>query len=181
MRKNLKNVMLLVLVIASMKSMNAQVDPHFTQYYVYPSWLNPALTGIFDGDVRVSGIYRSQWGNITSPFSTTGVSLDFNSSKNMNFGVSALQQKAGNGGYTYTTAYGSFSYTGVKFGKNDYNRMAFGLPGMAMCVWSSIHCNLERSRESIMAPTGKSDGGGCRAATRQRASNAGMGFAASIT
>ena len=53
MRKNLKNVMLMVLVIASMKSMNAQVDPQFTQYYVYTSWLNPALTVIFDGDVRV--------------------------------------------------------------------------------------------------------------------------------
>ena len=127
MRKNLKPVLLLMLVIASMKSVNAQVDPHFTQYYVYPSWLNPALTGIFDGDVRVSGIYRNQWGNISSPFSTPGVSLDFNSSKNMNFGVSALQQKAGDGGYTYTTAYGSFSYTGVKFGKNDHKRMAFGL------------------------------------------------------
>jgi len=23
----------------------AQVDPHFSQYYVYPMWLNPALTG----------------------------------------------------------------------------------------------------------------------------------------
>lgn len=127
MRKSIKPVLFAMLIVASMKTVNAQVDPHFTQYYVYPSWLNPALTGIFDGDVRVSGIYRSQWGNITSPFSTPGVSVDFNSTRNMNFGVSALRQKAGDGGYTYTTAYGNFSYTGVKFGKNDYKRMAFGL------------------------------------------------------
>jgi len=127
MRKNLNPVVLLILAIASMKSVNAQVDPHFTQYYVYPSWLNPALTGIFDGDIRISGIYRSQWGNITSPFSTPGISLDFNTSKNANFGVSALQQRAGDAGYAYTTAYGNFNYTGVKFGKNEYKRMAFGL------------------------------------------------------
>jgi hypothetical protein len=44
---------------------------------MYPSFLNPALTGAFDGDYRVSGIYRTQWGNITSPFSTPGVSADF--------------------------------------------------------------------------------------------------------
>jgi hypothetical protein len=49
---------------------NAQVDPHFSQYYVYPAWVNPALTGIFDGSYRVSGIYRNQWGNVSSPFST---------------------------------------------------------------------------------------------------------------
>lgn len=117
----------MMLVVFSTMKMKGQVDPHFTQYYVYPSWLNPALTGIFDGDVRVSGIYRSQWGNVTSPFATPGVSLDFNTSKNLNLGVSALRQKAGDGGYSYTTAYGNFSYTGVKFGKEDYKRMAFGL------------------------------------------------------
>jgi type IX secretion system PorP/SprF family membrane protein len=104
----------------------AQVDPHFTQYYVYPSWLNPALTGVFDGDYRVSGIYRTQWGNISSPFSTPGISLDFNTNRNANFGVSALKQSAGDGGYTYTTAYGNFAYTGVRF-DGGMKRLVFGL------------------------------------------------------
>ena len=54
----------------------AQVDPHFSQYYVYPSWLNPALTGAIDGDYRVSAIYRNQWGNIANGFSTIGLSGD---------------------------------------------------------------------------------------------------------
>lgn len=56
--------------LLSVSTLKAQVDPHFSQYYMYPSWLNPALTGAFDGDYRVTGIYRSQWGNITNPFAT---------------------------------------------------------------------------------------------------------------
>ena len=107
----------------------AQVDPHFSQYYVYPSWLNPALTGAIDGDYRVSAIYRNQWGNIANGFSTIGLSGDFVTNKNLNFGGSVLQQTAGNGGFTYTTAHASIAYTGVRFGVNGDQRLVFGLQG----------------------------------------------------
>jgi len=40
--------------------MNAQ-DIHFSQFGNAPINLNPALTGIFGGDVRFVGNYRSQW------------------------------------------------------------------------------------------------------------------------
>jgi type IX secretion system PorP/SprF family membrane protein len=129
MRKILQGAMLMLLAVASSNEMQAQVDPHFSQYYVYPSWLNPALTGAFDGNYRVSGIYRSQWGNITSPFQTTGLSADFTTEKNINFGASILHQKAGDGGYQYTTAYANVAYTGVKFGTGDFQRLTFGFQG----------------------------------------------------
>jgi type IX secretion system PorP/SprF family membrane protein len=106
---------------------HAQVDPHFSQYYVYPSWLNPALTGAFDGQVRISGIYRNQWGNVSTPFSTPGLSADFTTNSNINFGASVLRQEAGEGGYTYTTAYGNVAYTGVKFGAGEFKRLVFGI------------------------------------------------------
>lgn len=106
---------------------DAQVDPHFSQYYVYPSWLNPALTGAFDGQYRVSGIYRNQWGNISSPFSTFGISGELTTDKNINIGVSVMSQKAGDGGYNYTTAYGSVAYTGVRWGVNETQRLVFGI------------------------------------------------------
>jgi len=105
----------------------SQVDPHFSQYYVYPAWLNPALTGAFDGQYRISGVYRSQWGNISSPFSTPGVSAEFTTEKNINYGVSVLNQTAGNGGYNYTTAYGNVAYTGARFGPNQTKRLVFGI------------------------------------------------------
>jgi type IX secretion system PorP/SprF family membrane protein len=116
----------LVLGITYFNTTSAQVDPHFTQYYVYPSWLNPALTGVFDGTYRISGIYRKQWGNI-SPFETPGISFEYNTDKNAAFGVSMLRQTAGNGGYAYTTAYGNLAYSGLRFGANGNQRIVLGL------------------------------------------------------
>ncbi|GGH74784.1 type IX secretion system PorP/SprF family membrane protein [Filimonas zeae] len=126
MRKKYKVCMSLLLVLGASK-LQAQVDPHFSQYYIYPSWLNPALTGAFDGSYRVSGIYRSQWGNVAKPFATSGLSAEFTTDKNINAGVSVLRQTAGDGGYSYTTAYGNVAYTGVKFGKEGFHRLHLGL------------------------------------------------------
>ncbi|MBM3431703.1 MAG: type IX secretion system membrane protein PorP/SprF [Bacteroidetes bacterium] len=116
---------LLALFVAG--TARAQVDPHFSQYYVYPSWLNPALTGAFDGQYRISGVYRNQWGSITTPFTTYGATAEITTEKNINVGVSILKQTAGDGGYGYTTAYGNVSYTGVKFGPDLTKRMVFGI------------------------------------------------------
>lgn len=127
MKKSIRACMIVAVVLFAGSPLKAQVDPHFTQYYVYPSWLNPALTGVFDGDYRVSGIYRTQWGNISSPFSTPGVSLDFNTNRNANFGISLLNQTAGDGGYNYTTAYGNLAYTGLRFGANGNQRITIGM------------------------------------------------------
>jgi len=122
-----KAVLLMMLAGVSMKQVKAQVDPHFSQYYVYPAWLNPALTGAFDGDYRAGGIYRSQWGNLSSPFRTMGAALEFTTNSNVNFGVNVLNLRAGDGGFNYTTAYASMSYTGVKFGTGGFHRIAMGL------------------------------------------------------
>lgn len=125
--KGIFKVSLLVLLLVMGKNSIAQVDPHFSQYYVYPSWLNPALTGVFDGDYRVSGIYRNQWSGISQPFSTPGVSFDMNTNKNISFGGSVMNLRAGNAGYNYLTAYGSASYSGIRFGTNNTQRVIFGM------------------------------------------------------
>lgn len=128
MRKFLQTTLLAALAVAAAQKAQAQVDPHFSQYYVYPSWLNPALTGAFDGSYRVSGIYRSQWGSI-SPFKTYGAAADFTTEKNINYGLSVLHQEAGSGGYQYTTGYANVAYTGVKFGAGDFQRIVLGFQG----------------------------------------------------
>ena len=122
-----RSYLLLLLATGMTRQAAAQVDPHFSQYYVYPSWLNPALTGAFDGNYRIAGVYRSQWGNTGSPFRTSGLSFDASTEKNINFGASIINQTAGDGGYNYTTAYGNVAYTGVKLGSADQHRIVFGL------------------------------------------------------
>ena len=105
----------------------AQTDPHFTQNYTYPMYINPAMTGGSDGEYRVSAIYRSQWGSVGNPYRTTGLSFDTRTNKNIALGLNLMNQTAGDGGFNYFNAYASAAYTGVKFGKDDNQRMVFAM------------------------------------------------------
>jgi type IX secretion system PorP/SprF family membrane protein len=115
------------LFLAAALQSAAQTDPHFTQNYTYPMYINPALTGSSDGEYRVSAIYRSQWGNISNPYRTTGVSFDARTNRNIAVGINLLNQSAGDAGFNYLSTYGSFAYTGVKFGKDNYRRLVFAM------------------------------------------------------
>jgi type IX secretion system PorP/SprF family membrane protein len=56
-------------------SVNAQ-DIHFSQFSQTPLLLNPALTGVFNGDQRVYLNYKDQWKSVTTPYKTAAVSID---------------------------------------------------------------------------------------------------------
>lgn len=51
-------------------------DIHYSQFYNSPLNINPALTGIFNGDVRVIGSLRDQWRQIPVPYSTFSANYD---------------------------------------------------------------------------------------------------------
>ncbi len=125
------NLMLVCLFVCCFSNgTKAQVDPHFSQYYAYPMWLNPALAGTAEASYRVTAVYRNQWSNVTNAFSTVGVSADFQTEKSINFGVNVLQQTAGSGGYRYFNAQAAISYTGIRLGADGNHRIAFALqPG----------------------------------------------------
>lgn len=105
----------------------AQVDPHFSQFYAYSLWLNPGMTGVMDGDYRITGIYRSQWSNVMTPFSTAGFSADFTTGSHLNFGANFLNQTAGDAGYKYLNAYATIAYSGLRFGKDQSQQVCFGI------------------------------------------------------
>ncbi len=92
-----------------------QTDPHFSQYFIQPMLLNPALTGAIEGDYRVSAVWRSQYGNT---FLTKGIAAEMPTSKNINLGINLLNQSSSDKAYNYTNAYLSVAYTGVRF--NDH-------------------------------------------------------------
>ena len=126
----LTKIVLTILFLTSIwKNLEAQVDPHFSQYYMYPLWLNPALTGAIDGNYRVAVIHRNQWSSITNAFSTVGLSADVVTDKNINVGLEMLQQSAGDAGYKYTNGQLSIAYTGVKFGREGQKVVTFGMQG----------------------------------------------------
>src|ERR1700722_13239250 len=51
-------------------------DPGFSQFFASPLTLNPALTGKFNGVLRVAGNYRNQWPDVNNAFITSTVSID---------------------------------------------------------------------------------------------------------
>lgn len=80
-------------------------DPHFTQFFVSPLTLNPALTGLFSGDIRFAANYRSQWSSISTPFVTSTFSGDMGILKNTipyndiwGAGLLVLYDQTGGGG-----------------------------------------------------------------------------------
>ena len=88
----------------------AQVDAHFTQFFAYPQWLNPAFTGAINGSYRITGNYRKQWPNLASPLLSQGISADMALPRNFGMGFTLFNQKTSDGGYHYTTGYISLSY-----------------------------------------------------------------------
>ena len=99
MRKSL----LIIGLIAVFKTTSAQ-DPNFSQFFVSPLTLNPALTGKFNGDFRLAGNYRDQWPAITKAFITSTASFDMGILRNRiseldtwGVGLMAMTDKTANG------------------------------------------------------------------------------------
>lgn len=105
----------------------AQTDPHFSQFYAYPLGLNPGLTGVNEGDFRANAVYRTQWNQVMTPYTTKGLSADIVTPKNLNFGINILDQSAGDGGYHYQHAYLTIAYSGVRFGEDDNQQITVGI------------------------------------------------------
>lgn len=106
---------------------DAQVDPHFSQFYAYPLWLNPGMAGMMDGDYRFTGVYRNQWSSVMTPYNTAGFSADVNTGKNLNLGANFMSQTAGDAGYKYLNAYATVAYSGVRFGQGNNQQITIGL------------------------------------------------------
>lgn len=117
---------LIILLLTLGKSVVAQIDPHFSQYYAYPLWLNPALTGVVDGEARVTGNFRDQWTGINSGYRTAAISGDFRYSDKIALGVNIIDQTAGSAGYNYLATYGTFAYQ-VPVSPDGYHKLNFGL------------------------------------------------------
>ncbi|WEK36274.1 MAG: PorP/SprF family type IX secretion system membrane protein [Candidatus Pseudobacter hemicellulosilyticus] len=92
-------------------------DPNFSQFFVSPLTLNPALTGKFNGDFRVAGNYRDQWPAISKAFITSTASFDLpvlrgklSELDTWGVGIMAMTDKTANGilstnQIAFTTAY----------------------------------------------------------------------------
>jgi len=106
----------LILALTLWCSGIAAQDFHLSQYDAAPLYLNPAMTGMFNGHHRVHGHYRNQWSSVVSPFSTTAFSYDTHLKK-FNVGGIILNDRAGTGNFNVLNLVGSAAYD-YTFDKN---------------------------------------------------------------
>jgi len=106
-RKNKYIVSLLLWFIITGNLMGQ--DFHLSQYDASPLYLNPAMTGMFNGKYRIHGHYRNQWSSVTTPFTTSSISFDMPYNK-LGFGGIILNNRAGEGNYNVLKAVGSLGY-----------------------------------------------------------------------
>jgi len=100
----MKRFLLTISVILVLQNTNAQ-DIHFSQIHASPVRLNPAFTGLFNGDVRFIGNYKSQWKKVSADYNTYSASLDgkalFLRNKGfVNLGINFYSDRAGDLAYS---------------------------------------------------------------------------------
>lgn len=101
---------LLISVLFTLNTAQAQ-DIHWSQFFVNPFLTNPSNSGFFNGDYRFTGIYRSQWGSITTPYKTFSGTGDIRLVKGrggkdlFGVGMMATSDKAGDSQFS-TTQFG---------------------------------------------------------------------------
>jgi type IX secretion system PorP/SprF family membrane protein len=108
MRNIFKYTAFLLLSLSSLK-VSAQ-DPHFTQFYSNPIYLNPAFTGA-TFQHRFVANYRDQWPGIPKTYKTFAISYDYNMTEiHSGVGVQLLRDRAGTSLLTTTGFNISYAY-----------------------------------------------------------------------
>ncbi|MBN9350955.1 MAG: PorP/SprF family type IX secretion system membrane protein [Chitinophagaceae bacterium] len=124
----------ILMLLCFTAKVNAQ-DPHFSQFFASPLTLNPALTGKFDGNLRVAGNYRNQWPALNNVYTTYTVSVDFRIMKNHipsndTWGVGILALKDQAGGNILTDNYVALSTSYHKaLDEDGFQQIGIGFQG----------------------------------------------------
>jgi len=104
-------------------------DIHFSQFYYSPLSLNPANTGHFDGDWRISNNFRTQWGSVGIPYNTISIGFDktfYYHSQKISGGIYFVNDKSGNANLSVNKIFLSGAYHKVIEGHNLHGGIQVG-------------------------------------------------------
>ncbi|MFT4664558.1 MAG: type IX secretion system PorP/SprF family membrane protein [Polaribacter sp.] len=75
--KRIKHFILVMIAVLGTLSLSAQ-DIHFSQFYMSPLNLNPAMTGVMNCNARLTANFRNQWASVlkANAYNTYSVSYD---------------------------------------------------------------------------------------------------------
>lgn len=91
-------------------------DINFSQFYELPMLRNPALAGIFSGDIRITAAYRNQWESVTVPYRTFGLGAEYkralgeSSDDFVTLGLQATNDVAGDSRLSRTQVFPALNY-----------------------------------------------------------------------
>lgn len=77
LRKSYLLKILMGILGISISLFSSAQDIHFSQFMETPLLRNPALSGIFTGDIRVQAVYRNQWNTIAAPYQTSTIDAEY--------------------------------------------------------------------------------------------------------
>ena len=121
----MKKLLIILIFIAAAGKAKAQ-DFHLSMYDAAPLFLNPAMTGLFEGKWRIHGQYRTQWKSVNfKPYTTGLISFDRAHGK-WGFGLQATNLRAGAGNYNVFEGLASVSYC-LPLTQNKHHNLSFGL------------------------------------------------------
>ena len=110
----------------------AAQDVGFSQFYDQPLLRNPALAGIFTGDIRFTASYRNQWQSITIPYRTFGFSTEVKMpvnvvpDDNLTIGLQLFKDVAGTSNYSALQLLPAVNYSlPMSDRTNSYLSLAF--------------------------------------------------------
>jgi type IX secretion system PorP/SprF family membrane protein len=117
---------ILTIIVISLLSMQSYAqDFHLSQYDAAALNANPGMTGVFKGDYRIHGHFRTQWMAIaTRPFTTGLISFDANQGK-WGRGIQAANFRAGTGAYNVISILPSAAIK-IPFGEKKFSFFSIG-------------------------------------------------------
>jgi type IX secretion system PorP/SprF family membrane protein len=101
-------------------------DFHLTHYDAAKIYLNPAMTGMFDGRFRIHANYRNQWTAVASrPFQTAAIAWD-KPIRRYGVGVQLMNNRAGIGNFNVLNLTASAAYD-LQLDDANEHHVAFGM------------------------------------------------------
>lgn len=118
-----------ILTFSSLTSLTIAQDFHLSQYDAAALNFNPAMTGMFSGQMRIHGHYRTQWSQVaTKPYTTGLLAYDQQLKKNFSWGVQVANFRAGSGNYNVFSALISGAYD-IQLDDKNYHHISIGVQG----------------------------------------------------
>ncbi len=164
----------IVFALLCCKFLLSAQDPHFSQFYNTQTFSNPAFIGAYEGSLRGSVIYRSQWASVldNKAFRTMGGSFDsrFPVSKDdlMALGANVMNDQSGPSNFNIFRAHLGGCYQKKLGGekkryssgrKDQYVNIGFqagvGQHRLDQNLWFSNQFNSSTGQVDLNAPSGE--------------------------